>query len=62
MRFKEFIGKSMFHCHIILPREDTGMMQNFLIKRQDQALPSAIFDPPMQPRLRPLLKTVDHHV
>jgi hypothetical protein len=38
MGFKEFIGKSVFHCHI-LPREDTGMMQNFLIKRRDQALP-----------------------
>ena len=38
MRFKEFIGKSVLHCHI-LPREDTGMMQNFLIKRRDQALP-----------------------
>jgi suppressor of ftsI len=30
MRFKEFIGKSVFHCHI-LPHEDTGMMSNFLI-------------------------------
>jgi suppressor of ftsI len=30
MRFKEFTGKSVFHCHI-LPHEDTGMMQNFLI-------------------------------
>jgi suppressor of ftsI len=61
MRFKEFIGKSVFHCHI-LPHEDTGMMQNFLIKRRNQPLPSAIFDPPMQPRLRPLLKNhvADH--
>jgi FtsP/CotA-like multicopper oxidase with cupredoxin domain len=30
MRFKEWTGKSVFHCHI-LPHEDTGMMQNFLI-------------------------------
>ncbi|HXJ92092.1 MAG TPA: multicopper oxidase domain-containing protein, partial [Terriglobia bacterium] len=29
-RFKEWTGKSVFHCHI-LPHEDTGMMQNFLI-------------------------------
>jgi FtsP/CotA-like multicopper oxidase with cupredoxin domain len=30
MRFKEFRGKTVYHCHI-LPHEDTGMMQNFLI-------------------------------
>ena len=30
MRFKQWTGKSVFHCHI-LPHEDTGMMQNFLI-------------------------------
>jgi FtsP/CotA-like multicopper oxidase with cupredoxin domain len=30
MRFREWVGKSVFHCHI-LPHEDTGMMQNFLI-------------------------------
>ncbi|WP_167737401.1 multicopper oxidase family protein [Sphingomonas parva] len=30
MRFKEWLGKSVVHCHI-LPHEDTGMMQNFLI-------------------------------
>jgi FtsP/CotA-like multicopper oxidase with cupredoxin domain len=30
-KFKEWHGKSVFHCHI-LPHEDTGMMQNFLIK------------------------------
>jgi suppressor of ftsI len=30
MRFKEWTGKSVFHCHI-LPHEETGMMQNFLI-------------------------------
>lgn len=30
MRFKQFVGKSVYHCHI-LPHEDTGMMQNFLI-------------------------------
>jgi hypothetical protein len=61
MRFKEFIGKSVFHCRI-LPHEDTGMMQNFLIKRRDQPLPPAIFDPPMQPRRRSLLKTVAQHM
>ena len=31
MRFKQWKGKSVFHCHI-LPHEDTGMMQNFLIR------------------------------
>lgn len=30
MHFKQFRGKSVYHCHI-LPHEDTGMMQNFLI-------------------------------
>jgi FtsP/CotA-like multicopper oxidase with cupredoxin domain len=30
MKFREWTGKSVFHCHI-LPHEDTGMMQNFLI-------------------------------
>lgn len=30
MRFLQFTGKSVFHCHI-LPHEDTGMMQNFTI-------------------------------
>jgi len=30
MRFKDFKGKAVYHCHI-LPHEDTGMMQNFLI-------------------------------
>jgi FtsP/CotA-like multicopper oxidase with cupredoxin domain len=29
-KFKQWIGKSVFHCHI-LPHEDTGMMQNFTI-------------------------------
>jgi len=29
-KFKQFVGKAVFHCHI-LPHEDTGMMQNFLI-------------------------------
>lgn len=29
-RFVEWVGKSVYHCHI-LPHEDTGMMQNFLI-------------------------------
>jgi len=28
--FKEWTGKAVYHCHI-LPHEDTGMMQNFLI-------------------------------
>lgn len=31
MKFNEFKGKSVYHCHI-LPHEDTGMMQNFLIE------------------------------
>jgi FtsP/CotA-like multicopper oxidase with cupredoxin domain len=30
MKFKDFQGKAVYHCHI-LPHEDTGMMQNFLI-------------------------------
>lgn len=30
MKFKDFKGKAVYHCHI-LPHEDTGMMQNFLI-------------------------------
>ena len=30
MKFNQWKGKSVFHCHI-LPHEDTGMMQNFLI-------------------------------
>jgi FtsP/CotA-like multicopper oxidase with cupredoxin domain len=30
IRFKQWTGKSVYHCHI-LPHEDTGMMQNFLI-------------------------------
>ncbi len=30
MRFKQFVGKAVYHCHI-LPHEDTGMMHNFLI-------------------------------
>ena len=30
LKFKQWTGKSVFHCHI-LPHEDTGMMQNFLI-------------------------------
>ncbi len=30
MKFKQWIGKSVFHCHIT-PHEDVGMMQNFLI-------------------------------
>lgn len=30
MRFKTWIGKTVYHCHI-LSHEDTGMMQNLLI-------------------------------
>jgi FtsP/CotA-like multicopper oxidase with cupredoxin domain len=30
IRFKEYVGKAVYHCHI-LPHEDAGMMQNFLI-------------------------------
>jgi suppressor of ftsI len=30
IRFQEWVGKTVFHCHI-LPHEDTGMMKNFLI-------------------------------
>lgn len=30
MRFVEWTGKSVYHCHI-LPHEDTGMMKNFII-------------------------------
>ncbi len=33
LRFKEWTGKAVFHCHI-LPHEDTGMMQNFLIAKK----------------------------
>jgi suppressor of ftsI len=31
IRFREFIGKSVFHCHITA-HEDTGMMKNMLIE------------------------------
>jgi suppressor of ftsI len=34
MRFREWAGKTVFHCHI-LPHEDTGMMQNLLIVKPD---------------------------
>jgi len=30
IRFKEFRGKTVHHCHV-LPHEDTGMMQNLMI-------------------------------
>ena len=30
IKFKQWTGKSVFHCHIT-PHEDVGMMQNFLI-------------------------------
>lgn len=33
--FKEWTGKAVYHCHI-LPHEDTGMMQNFLILDPEQ--------------------------
>lgn len=33
MRFREWSGKSVFHCHIV-NHEDTGMMKNFLIKKK----------------------------
>jgi suppressor of ftsI len=36
MRFKRWIGKSVFRCHI-LPHEDVGRMQNFLIADATQA-------------------------
>lgn len=29
-KYKEWTGKAVYHCHI-LPHEDTGMMQNFLV-------------------------------
>ena len=29
-RFKQFAGKSVYHCHI-LPHEDTGMMGNLML-------------------------------
>lgn len=29
-KYKQFVGKAVYHCHI-LPHEDTGMMANFLI-------------------------------
>ncbi len=32
IKFKEWVGKDVFHCHII-PHEDSGMMQNLLMKR-----------------------------
>ena len=31
MRFLQWTGKTVFHCHI-LPHEDTGMMANLLIE------------------------------
>lgn len=30
VRFKQWYGKTVFHCHV-LPHEDTGMMQNILM-------------------------------
>jgi suppressor of ftsI len=32
VKFEEWVGKDVFHCHI-LPHEDAGMMQNLLITR-----------------------------
>jgi len=37
MRFLGWPGKTVFHCHI-LPHEDTGMMQNFLILPKRKAI------------------------
>jgi FtsP/CotA-like multicopper oxidase with cupredoxin domain len=31
MRFKQFVGKTVYHCHILI-HEDTGMMQNLMIQ------------------------------
>jgi suppressor of ftsI len=33
MRFKEWPGKTVMHCHI-LPHEDQGMMTNIFIRRR----------------------------
>ena len=30
IRFKQWTGKTVYHCHII-PHEDVGMMANYLI-------------------------------
>ena len=38
IRFKQWTGKSVYHCHI-LPHEDTGMMQNFLILPKSKTSP-----------------------
>jgi suppressor of ftsI len=46
MKFKEWDGKSVFHCHI-LPHEDTGMMQNFLIKKRGGPVPEALAAAPL---------------
>lgn len=32
IKFKEWVGKDVFHCHII-PHEDAGMMQNLLVTK-----------------------------
>lgn len=32
-KFRQWSGKSVFHCHI-LPHEDTGMMKNFMIAKK----------------------------
>lgn len=53
MKFKEFTGKSVFHCHI-LPHEDTGMMQNFLIRKRGAPIPAALAAGPMLPHVRRL--------
>jgi len=45
-KFKEWQGKSVFHCHI-LPHEDTGMMQNFLIKKRGGPVPEALAAAPL---------------
>jgi hypothetical protein len=47
MRFKEFLAKSVFHCHIL---------QNLRIKTRDEPFPPSVVAAPMQPRRRPLLR------
>lgn len=59
MKFKEFIGKTVFHCHI-LPHEDTGMMQNLLIQKRGQPIPLAMAEAPMLPRARRMMVMPGH--
>jgi FtsP/CotA-like multicopper oxidase with cupredoxin domain len=60
IRFKEFVGKSVFHCHI-LPHEDTGMMQNFLIKKRGEPIPTALFERPVLPQAQRMHMPVPGH-